>query len=360
MKTRLHPARNLWETRLTIENKRKSFYGATPQEAENKAREFLAHSKTVNQVQHDASFRDSLAYVFSVEMFGIYQLKENVNTREKARWQLIVLNNHFGHLPVSTLELAQVLSCWKNVTQAYPKPGSQRTLLAMLGKTMKHLTRSGKIPFNYAEDIPRPKLTKRDDSTIPDNDTAMQFLSRIKGNRLEPKVFLEFVLGLCDEEANLLELSDLKGNALRVRGTKTDYRDRTIYLPDCLVFEMQRFGKGKRTYFIETANGNRYNSNPTRDLRTLAKQVDCPYFSNHCFRHAFATGMQAIGCPETVRMTIMGQSTKNSVQHLYVHPDPATILDWMTKRALALGYLETNVHQSPGVRSGVQSISVPN
>ena len=90
-------------------------------------------------------------------------------------------------------------------------------------------------------------------------------------------------------------------------------------------------------YFIETSRNNPYRSNSSRDLQALATRHKLTYFSNHAYRHAFATGLEELGCPPTVRLTLMGQSTKGIVQHLYVHPSQAILRDWLEKWALSTG-----------------------
>lgn len=348
---RPHPARNLWEARLTHAGQRKSFYGSSSDLALTKAKAYLQSLKGLEQVALDAQAKASFGVFVATELGPIYAAKRNRNTREQGAWGLRVVIQHFGHLSIPTLTVGQVVTQWGQVCKAYPEPGTQRTILKFLGRTCRMLTRSGQIPYDYSIEIERPELTKR--ISVPTPEQAVKFLRAISGDRLEPKVFIELLLGLRDEEANALELVDLQGNELHVPGTKTGNAPRTIYLPTPLADALREYGKGKRQFFIETASvkgkkgQNRYASNSSRDLKVLAARHGLPYWSNHAYRHCMATGLELLGCPPTVRLAILGQSTKGVVQHLYVHPTPEAQREWLAKWADRLGVLKTKC--LPGV-----------
>lgn len=342
---RPHPARNLWEARLTHAGQRKSFYGSTSEQALTKARSYLQSLKGLEQVALDAQAKASFGVFIATELGPVYAAKRNQNTREQGAWGLKVLIEHFGHLPIPTLTVGQIVTHWGHVCEAYPKAGTQRTILKFLGRACRMLTRAGRIPYDYSVEIERPEITKR--VSVPTPEQAVKFVRAIKGDRLEPKVFLELLLGLRDEEANALELSHLQGDELHVPGTKSDNAPRTIYLPAPIADALREYGQGKRKYFVETSSvkgkkgGNRYASNSSRDLKVLADRHGLPYFSNHSYRHCMATGLELLGCPPTVRLAILGQSTKGVVQHLYVHPTPEAQREWLGKWADRLGLLKT-------------------
>lgn len=347
---RLHPKRNLYEARLTHAGQRKSFYAPSQQEAYRKAKSYLQGGADLRELAESEALAKSVGVFVALDVAPAYAAKANKNTKDKSIWALEQVIAFFGHFTPEQITLGQVQTAWNQLAAKYPNANTQRTLLIYVSRTFKLLARQGRIPYNFAEEIDRPDPTKS--AAPPTIAEATEFLKAIAGDRLEPKLFLEYILALRDEEANHLQLSHLSAdNVLKVPGTKTDNAPRVLTLPSCIADKLREFSKGKHKYFVETSRGKRYNSNPTRDFRILADRAGTAYHSNHAYRRAFATGLEELGCPPTIRLTIMGQSTKSAVQHLYVHPSQAIMLEWLEKWAFSTGYFETSRNGVRGVQS---------
>lgn len=330
---------------MTIKGQRKSFYGSSPEKAKEKAQAYSGTLAKAEEHTADESAKQTFGYQAVASIMPLYALKKD-RTKEAAVYALNHIVDYWGDIPAANLTQALTIERWNKFAIAYPNGYTQRRVRTYLRKAMTYLVREGTIRWNYADEIEASEVSKR--SEIPSAFEAARFLQAIEGDRLEPKLWLEFMLGLADQEANSLEVADWNGSDLHVRGTKTVNRDGTIPIPRCMSKTLDRFAQGKKRYFVEAVPGHRYNSNPSRDFKTLAKRHGFKYFSNHAYRHAFASGLEELGCPPTIRMTLMRQSTKNSVQHLYVHPSPAILRDWLGK---------WNAHCSKCLQaSGVQGV----
>lgn len=343
----------LLEARLTWGGKRKSFYDRSREGLRAKVKQYLEQAQAIKEVAVRADLLDDLGYWIATNLGPHYAANPNKNTRVKGLWAVGVVSKAATGTSIRSLTLAQTQSVWARVKATTESAHTQRTLLGVLFKSLRLLHREGKIPYNFAEELTRPKLTKR--KHVPSPEEAMKVLLMFRDDFLGPKLFLEFVLGLCDEEACNARLEDFDGESLFVRGTKTAYRERTIYLPPEIATVLAGYAKARRRYFVENTKGNPVCAGSTRDMKLRFAKAGVTWCGNHGLRHGFGAIETAVGCPPSIRLAILGQSLKGLVQHQYVHPGPAEMRDWLSKWA---EFLNLCLVPEWGT-TGVQSLLLP-
>lgn len=326
---RPHPKRpGLWELRLTWEKRQKSFYGDSPHSAIEAAAEYVRTRRALGQVRVQEELLDDLGYWIAVNLTPLYAAKDNRNTREKGLWAVGVVSRAANGTRVEGLTLAKTAEVWAKVKKAHPVPNTQRTLFQYLSKALRLLAREGKVKYNFCEELDRPAPTKRKD--VPRPEQALALWLAYRDDHLGPKIFLEFVLGLSDDEANSVLVEDVGESSLLVRGTKTDHRERTVHLPARISQILKAYARRRRRYLVENTKGNPVCSGSTRDMKLRFERHGLAWCGNHGLRHAFATGVEAYcGCPPSVRMAVMGQETTQAVQQTYVHPTPGNQVKWL-------------------------------
>ncbi len=339
----------LLEARLTWGGKRKSFYDRSREGLLTKVKQYLEQSQAIKEVAVRADLLDDLGYWVATNLGPHYAAIPNKNTRVKGLWAVGVVSKAATGTSIRSLTLAQTQSVWARVRATTESAHTQRTLLGVFSRSLRLLQREGKIPYNFAEELSRPKLPKR--KHVPSPADVMKVLLMFKDDYLGPKLFLEFVLGLCDEEACNARLEDFDGESLFVRGTKTAYRERSIALPPEIAGILAGYARNRRRYFVENTRGNPVCPGSTRDLKLRFEKAGVKWCGNHGLRHAFGAIETAVGCPPSIRLAILGQSLTGLVQHMYVHPDQEEMRVWLAKWAKFLNLCLVPEWGTTGVQS---------
>ena|GEM_PF-6620944 len=349
---RLHPVKNLVEARLTYNKKRKSYYGKTVAEAHDKAKAFIETITKTTTVQIDADLRSFFAIWIASTVGADYSNSPVKNTRVTAEWGIGEIIDAAGNIRIEGIQLSDAKAMWGRITNKFPNTNTQRTIYRYFYKAFRILHREGHTRFNFAEEIDRPKSKKRE--YVPTIEQSMKLWLINRDDRLGVKIFLQFVLGVCDEEACTMTIEQLGGGELLVHGTKNDYRDRTIYIPERIEEILSAYADGKKRFMIENTRGNPVCAGSTRDIKVRYQWADVPYAANHGLRHAFGAIETEVGCPPSIRMAILGQSLEGLVQGIYVHPTPANMRDWLQKWSDYLGLDRPECLPQSGVQLGVR------
>ncbi len=152
---------------------------------------------------------------------------------------------------------------------------------------------------------------KRVKGSALDNKEQVQFLSAIKGHRLEN--YFKFLLftgcrrgeGLALKSSNI----DFKKKLLHVAGTKTENANRTIPLFENVAALLAPLKPQKEGFYF-----------PFRpDYPTHAFKKICPTHKLHDLRHTFATNCLAAKIPLKIVQIWLGHSEIDTTANIYTH-----------------------------------------
>lgn len=319
-----------YEARFTWNRKPVTCSALSPEAAAQKATEYLQIAQNEAGKQTSAALADDLGYWLAATLGPIFSQSTNQNTREKNLWALGQVAPPCNGLKISTLTVADVVMAWQRIQRANPNAHTQRTLYGILRRGLDRLTRARRIAWNYMEDVPVPPVPRRT-NLLPAH-AAFRFWHdlHVSGDYLAPKVFLCLVLGLRDDEATGILVEDLTDRELMVRGTKTANAYRTIHLSPGIAWVLAGYAKRARRWLCETPDGHRLPSGSTKAINARYRRAGLGVTGWHCLRHAMGEIESGAGAAPSIRMAILGQSTKG-IQGLYVHPTPENMRESLAK-----------------------------
>ncbi|MCE9558298.1 MAG: hypothetical protein K8R88_05050 [Armatimonadetes bacterium] len=328
IRIRKHPKRDLWEARLTLKKERKSVYGETYEQAEDNAKALIDATLDIETEQATKEASQTFAMFLADELGGLYS-ERCKNTRDQANWAINILIDELGEFKTRDLRLNHVSNAWRRIRAKYPKGGSQKVIRKYLSRALRLAVRYELLTWNYAEEIECTPVTKRE--YVPTvEDFRKLWLFHRDHHLWGPKFFLEGVLGVRDEEANAITADCIGENTLFVPGTKNFNAERTIALPERTKEILQTYAEGGRS-LIRNVYGESLRETQNRDLKRAYELAGVPYAANHGLRHFFGQIEAAIGCPRSIRLSVLGHSATGDVGDLYVHPTPENVRVWMTK-----------------------------
>lgn len=329
MTTRYLPKKNLWETRASIAGQRKSFYGKTSDQAEAKAREEL-------ELQRDAASlvsAETLAGFIALEVAPLYAGKAD-KTREQAEWAFGHIIDGLGHLRPSQLSVGVV----RRFMTGFEKDHEYWTVKGVrkhLYRTCRLLARYGRIAFNYVEEVqvekePRPKR-------VPTTAQAMSLYWLNEGEVAGPLIFFCFVLGMRRNEASALTIEHFDGkNLLHCPGTKNGNAPRDLLLSPGIAAIVKAYATRTKRYLAPNEDGGRIIHSTSRLAAHACGRAQLSGFDWHSLRHAFGAIEEELGCPRSVRLALLGQSTR-SVPDLYQQGRPENCQHWLGQWEKFLG-----------------------
>jgi len=307
-----------WEARVHAGGKAWSAYGKTPAIALDRLdAKLLLHScPTPNRPQaHTLQSYTENVYLPTLE-------HKSQKWRNMVRW---TTSKHifprFGHLELSEIHRADIQR-W--ISKIPLSPSSVGHIRKVLGGILKLAVIDGLLQANPVDHVETPRIRppERQPLTVEEYWKLREYA---KGKAAEGMLILGPLLGCTVSEALGIQPTDIarKGRfyRLRIRGTKTDSRDRTLPLP----YVVYRSLRG-----IALA-GDPCSQN--RALKRVCESAGFRPISTHLLRHTYATWLQEIGCPDEVRRTLMGHKDR-TVLGVYSHSDQEYILRaWLLRLA---------------------------
>ncbi len=237
---------------------------------------------------------------------------------------------------------------------------------AVLRRALGQAERWGLVSRNVARLVTPPRVQRRDVRPLTPAQ-ARQFLSGVKGDRLETLYAVSLSLGLRQGEALGLQWADIdfEARTLAVRHTlqryggeyhlddpKTDRSRRTISLPTPIVDALRRHRAQQNEERLQVGQlwaGERWGlvfcnelGEPvdgiavTRAFQKKLAALGLPAQRFHDLRHAAATFLIAQGVPLRVVMEILGHSTIATTADTYGHVMPELQRDATERTAAVL------------------------
>lgn len=331
-----HKSKNLWEARRRLPNgQRKSFYGPTEEEAEASANAYTGQS--LSSIPNPTLSR------FAIRIFIPTIQHHSLKYRRNVAW---ALDNHImpaiGNRKITELrrEHLQGFLAVKLQTLSRKSVQNIRGVLYSIFQLAEADDVIAKNPVRYVKLPPTRPSVKPAPPTIEELGII---LARAEGHKLYRSILLAAGIGLRRSEIFAVTAKSFRGDELFIEQQKIDgalqplkthASRRRILLPPGFREEVLECENASDAYVVRHA-----------------KEVLPPGVTLHTLRHAFATGIEALGCPRSVTAAILGHSSR-SVTDIYARVDPRQVQVWIYRWLLRLlSYAEWEGVQAVSARA---------
>ena len=306
-----------WEARRTIKTaigpKRVSGWGSSPEEAQADLESIIAAEQLVIPVTSTLSSFTRTVYLPTVR-------EKSARWREQIDWALGHILPALGHLPlvdVSRQVLQQFITAKGKGARKLGRT-SLGHLLKVIHAILELAVADDLIPKNPAKYVTLPSVPTRRKEILTPSDIA-QLIEKSRGH--DVAVAIIYLCGLCG--CRIAEASSVdkiaRDDVLEISGTKTAASVRDIPLPKEVAGVLRA---------IELPiSPHRSNANDRMKRAAIRAGIKKPC-NPHSLRHAFATGLQRLGCPEDVRARLLGHGKRGITAH-YSHAELSTWRSWM-------------------------------
>lgn len=344
---------------------RKTFYGQSKKDAENKLEKYKNGLNAGLATDYDKLTLGNVCKLWLFEKIK-NTVKPSTFERYEGVYRLYVNNSPLYPIRLKDLKSLDIQRYYNDLFNSGKSSSVIRNLNKLLKAFFNYCVNEGYIVRNYCvgKSITIPESNsvdenKEDDITVFTLDQQNQFINAVQGHRLKALFLLDLGTGLREGEILGLKWSDIdfekctlsvkraiKGVTL-IEGNKRQYHlieqipktknsVRTIPFPENLVPILKKHRLQQKEERIKA--GSAYTKNdyvfctelglPTdpRNLRRsyerLLKRYNIPYKKFHSLRHTFATRLFENGVPlKTVQM-LLGHSNINITANIYTHVMP--------------------------------------
>lgn len=227
----------------------------------------------------------------------------------------------------------------------------------MFAKAQKNMN----LPMNPAEDIELPKAKdgKGRAATDTEQTVFLGVCSELsKDAQTRPYAIyglLMYHCGLMPMETSIIQGRhiDLKDKKLKVEGTKTAFRNRTVPIPDALCDILREQRCEPFAYLLTNEKGKQLTSYDrkkrwARIVKEMNIAMGCevdfgelrrvkpPYrvatdFTAYCMRHTYAVNLRDAGVNLATAAEFMGHSGLDMLKAVYLHPSDKSFTDALEK-----------------------------
>jgi integrase len=327
-----------WEGRVELEpgpngqRRRKSVYGKTKSEVQQKIKALLAEQEQgVNLAAPRQTMAQFLAYWLENHVARNAKPKTYRSYEQVVRLYLVP---HIGHVQLDKLTPGHVQRMVNDLGDTDLAPRTVRYTLTVLGTALTVAVKQGIIGRNVARLVDAPSVPRFEGQALTP-DQAETLLAQVEGHRLAALYHVAVFRGLRQGELLSLRWSDvdLKAGTLRVADSKTDAGRRTIPLGAALVQRLEdhwRWQQEERR--IQGVNWREHSlvfpssvgtpigaRNLVRHFKDTLAAAGLPDVRFHDLRHTCATLLAAQGTPPAVAMRILGHSQIAVTMEIYTH-----------------------------------------
>jgi integrase len=327
-----------WYGAIRIDGKQKWVYGDTRKEVVDKIRQIQQKHEEGLQLNAD---KVTLADFITKWLDEVSKQRNKPYTYKRyKRIAELHINPVLGNIPITVLRPDTIQKHINKLSEQGKSPGSIRNIRAVLRIALNQAMRWRYINYNPATLVTLPRMEKYEIKPLTKAE-AQQFISIIKGHRLEALYLMTLLLGLREGEVLGLLLSniDLEKGLVRIDGslqadgakitrttTKTKSSIRTLPLPASLIpllckhVEQQRQQHPLCEYLFASRVGKPIRPyNLVRQFKGLLKKAGLRDIRFHDLRHSCATFLITQGeHPRTV-MEILGHSQISITMDIYAH-----------------------------------------
>ena len=251
----------------------------------------------------------------------------------------------------------------QNVQELYSRkladglsPTTVHHLHTVLHRALRQAMRWGLVSRNVTEIVDPPRIAKTQHQTLT-ADQAKQFLSSVRGDRLEALYVLAIMTGM--RQGELLGLHwhevNLETETIHVRSQlkrggvlgspKTDSSRRQIDLPAIAIEALRRqrirhlherseagasWSESNLVFINSVGNAINPSNLRSRSYVPLLKSTRLPVIRFHELRHSTATLLLSLGCNPKVVQELLGHSQIGVTMDVYSHALPTMQKDAMS------------------------------
>jgi integrase len=345
-----------WVTLPDGQRERRSFYGATVEEAEAKWRD--AERPPIQGDWPTGSFG------WLVETKWI-PLKAHLEGNSQAALQFAIRHTllEVGDVPIERMDATEITRALNRIkahrktrTKTVGRGADAKTLTVdegpiapssvnkCRGLMIEVVSLGHELDLCRAVNARRVPRQKEDAPDIkPYSPREMRLLlDECRGSVAFAPVLFAMFAGLTINEARALRREDLdpdgvlqakwqmKRTGERSRNMKTQYRPRPIPLPPGLLEEVVALASEKGSpWLCRGAHGGQVNEGTIdRSLNPKMRRCGLHHLTVHQLRHSFSAWLDDSGCPAGIRLKLLGQSRK-AVRDRYTHADLVKMRRWL-------------------------------
>ena len=339
-----------WAASITLENrKRKTFYGKTRKEVQEKLRVALNEQK---QGILSTGPQQSMKQFLEQWLEEVHKPTIRIGTYKGYRRYL---DKHvlpvLGHVMIQKLTPQQIQAFYTRKQQEGLSAKSIINIHGMLHKALDHAIRWGLVPRNVCDAVSLPKRTRHEIQPLTDKQ-ARQLLVAASGHSLEGLLTLAVTTGMREGELLALKWQDInfEARSLHIRHSmgyipgkgylefepKTSKSRRKVVLPPfvCEALKQHRMRQlearlkaGTRWQDLDLVFCNKYGgyldpAHLRQRFDKLLREARLPDVRFHDLRHSAATILLSLGVPAKVVQEILGHSLISMTMDIYSHVLP--------------------------------------
>lgn len=344
---------------------RKTFYGKSKKDAEDKLEEYKNGLNSGLTADHDKLTMGNVCKIWLFEKVK-NTVKPSTFERYEGIYRLYVKSSPLYPIKLKDLKSLDIQRYYNDLFNSNKSTSVIKNLDKLLKSFFNYCIDEGYIVRNYCigKSITIPESnsvneTKKDDITVFTVDEQEQFINAVESHRLKALFLLDLGTGLREGEILGLKWSDInyddytisikraiKGVTI-IEGNKRHYRlieqtpktknsVRTIPFPENLVPILKKHKLQQKEERIKAGSAYAKNDyvfctelglaidprNLRRSYERVLKNNNIPYKKFHSLRHTFATRLFENGVPlKTVQM-LLGHSNINITANIYTHVMP--------------------------------------
>lgn len=348
-----------WAATITLEGqKRKTFYGKTRKEVQEKLRVALNEQKQGTLVTGpQQTVKQYLEHWF--EDVHRPTLRVSSYTRYRS-----LLNNHIlpvlGDIQLQKLTAQHVQALYARKAKEGLSSKSIQNIHGLLHKALDNAVKWGLVSRNVCNVVSTPRLIRHEIHPLT-REQAQKFLEKVRGQKLEAILTLALTTGMRRGELLALRWQDINFETMslhvsrtvsRIAGhgyvendPKTSRSRRMIMLP-LFIIEMlnqHRFNQEKARLkagvrwkeqglvFSNTHGGYLHPDYLLVRFHRLLKEIGLPDMRFHDLRHSAATILLSMGVHPKVVQELLGHSQISMTMDIYAHVLPSMQKEAMGK-----------------------------
>jgi len=343
-----------WQAQISIgEGKRKTYYGKTKKEVQEKLRLAINEQKQGTLI---------LAPHQTLEVYLPYWLenveKLTIRTRTYEQY-LSTLKVHLipglGKIELHKLTIQHVQDLYTRLHKEGQSAGSIAAIHAVLHRALNHAVKNSLVARNVASYASRPAV-RRHKSQVLTVEQANKLIETVKGRRIEAFIILSLTTAARLGELLALHWDDLdleqktmrisrsitraKGRGSYEGETKTESSRRTVLLADIAIdilkehrtkqneARLKRLEAGKKwldkgLVFCGTDGDYLLGESIRRLFVDLLRDAGLPHMRLHDMRHSAATILLVKGVHPKVVQELLGHSNISMTMDVYSHVLPS-------------------------------------
>ena len=348
-----------WVASISLEHRqRKSFYGETRKEVQEKLRVALHEQKQGLLATGPQQ---------TVKQY-LEQWLEQVHKPAIREGSYVtyhsVLNKHvypaIGHIPLQKLTPQQLQALYASVTEKGLSAKTVHVIHAILHKALDHAIKWGLIARNVCDSVSLPRKTRHQIQPLT-GEQCQKLLQVAQGHKFEGLLTLAIATGMRRGELLALRWQDvdLERKTLQVRRTvdqlphrgyvendpKTVRGTRQIVLPEFVITALQKQQEYQKE--LQRKAGNKWQDHDLvfsndygeyvspkylwSKFKALLKEAKLPNIRFHDLRHSAATLLLTMGVHLKVVQELLGHSQISMTLDIYSHVLPSMQQEAMSK-----------------------------